>query len=221
MLKYYLVTNIFLLFCSVLSVYLVDVPLIQFMNEYGLTFYIDKYLIHRYSWISSEKFLGVLLLLFLVYLFKIFYIKKVKNGFGLFIFILTFLYLILELKVGLKFIFGRCLPHFWLKHTCSFGNGFSTFNWFQGVNHEGSFPSGHCLLITYLLSWIYYIQRSSLRIIVLFLAIVIFVLVVSEVHYLGDCLAGVSFGGLSFIFTVVVYRNLDHWRQNYQIRKKF
>jgi membrane-associated phospholipid phosphatase len=106
--------------------------------------------------------------------------------------------LMMEIKTGLKTIFGRYWTKTWINHNLSLiHDGIYGFNWWHGFGNQGSFPSGHSTYTAFCCLWLYLLLPRYKVVWFILLAIMPLGLIVLDYHYLGDCLAGVALG-LSF-----------------------
>lgn len=103
----------------------------------------------------------------------------------------------MEVKTGLKIIFGRYWTKTWINNNLSLihDNVFG-FNWWHGYGNQGCFPSGHstftafcCVLLWYLFPRLRYLWLSLMIIMPV-------CLIALDYHFLGDCLAGLGLGML-------------------------
>ncbi|MBX9598189.1 MAG: phosphatase PAP2 family protein [Burkholderiales bacterium] len=106
--------------------------------------------------------------------------------------------LMMEIKTGLKTIFGRYWTKTWINHNLSLiHDGIYGFNWWHGFGNQGSFPSGHSTYTAFCCLWLYLLLPRYKAVWLILLIIMPLGLIVLDYHYLGDCLAGVALG-LSF-----------------------
>ncbi|HTQ40206.1 MAG TPA: phosphatase PAP2 family protein [Pirellulales bacterium] len=115
------------------------------------------------------------------------------------------------LKQGLKWIFGRPCPKFWLayEHSVIENAAAYQFHWFQGGRSPyDSFPSGHATIACGLvaLMWVFWPKwRWPAGIVLLALLVC---LVTTNYHYVGDVIAGSCLGWLGGCWTA---RFLPNW----------
>ena len=103
----------------------------------------------------------------------------------------------MEVKTGLKIIFGRYWTKTWINNNLSLihDNVFG-FNWWRGYGNQGCFPSGHSTFTAFCCVWLWYLF-PRLRYLWLSLMIIMPVcLIALDYHFLGDCLAGLGLGML-------------------------
>lgn len=112
-------------------------------------------------------------------------------------------------KDQLKFIFGRTWPETWGPGIVSFlRNGAYGFHYFHGGQSFESFPSGHAAVAAAVLSvpWILF---PKLRVVSAICVIAVDIgLVVLNIHFLSDVIAG-NFVGFSMgLFTITLWRDV-------------
>jgi membrane-associated phospholipid phosphatase len=110
-------------------------------------------------------------------------------------------------KNELKFVFGRTWPETWGPGIISFvGNGAYGFHYFHYGRSFESFPSGHAAIVAAVLS-VPGIMFQRLRIIAAICIILVDIsLVMLNLHFLSDVIAG-SFVGFSIgLFTISLWR---------------
>jgi len=183
---------------SVVSILVVDRSLAIFIHQYEL----DKLLILR----NITEGMPIVSLIIVCIVLFIYYWKTANRKVTAIttpIYFYLVLRLSMEIKTGLKIIFGRYWPKTWVNNNLSLiHDGIYGFNWFHGFGNQGSFPSGHSTYMAFCTLWLI-IYYPKLRYLWLALMLVcIFSLIILDYHFLGDCLAGAGLGilcGLVFI----------------------
>lgn len=117
--------------------------------------------------------------------------------------------LTLEIKTGLKIIFGRYWPKTWINNNLSLiHDGVYGFNWLHGFGNQGSFPSGHSTYVAFSVFWLF-VYYPKLRYLWLLLGLgCVLSLITLDYHFLGDCLAGISFGTLSALCAITFWHKI-------------
>jgi membrane-associated phospholipid phosphatase len=116
-----------------------------------------------------------------------------------------------SIKNQLKFAFGRTWPDSWApKITSLVRDNVYGFNFFHGGQSFESFPSGHAAVTAAVIS-VFWMLYPRLRIAyVICISTADFGLVLLNLHFLGDVLAGTFVGISAGWFTVAVWRASRH-----------
>ncbi|MES2615258.1 MAG: phosphatase PAP2 family protein [Bdellovibrionota bacterium] len=143
---------------------------------------------------------------FLAFLFFV----RIKNNFGhriiLYIYLIILTYTAGYIKTGLKIIFGRYWPKTWLNSNLSLiNNNVFGFNWMQGYENQGSFPSGHSTFIAVTCVAMTIIYPQWIKLWVSLIVLMVASQVILDYHFLGDCFAGVALGGGCAFFGMALY----------------
>ncbi|RTL01174.1 MAG: phosphatase PAP2 family protein [Proteobacteria bacterium] len=220
--KFYMLV-IILLVLSFLSTMFLDANVFVFVNqnlsnEIDFTYRLDKSLVYRV--ITSEELLlcvaGLFSIFTLLCLFKRTFSKlTVKLIFLFVIYQLLSLCLLNYVKIFLKYIFARCVPEVCLLYNISLDLSPYGFNFFSTRNGFVSFPSGHCMILSYALMWSFYFN-SYLKILVLALFSIVFVsLILFNYHFLGDCFSGTCFGLIFGYISILIWKLIP---ENYLLK---
>ena len=123
------------------------------------------------------------------------------------------LQLTLELKTGLKIIFGRYWPTTWIAGNLSLiHDGIYGFHWWHGWGNQGGFPSGHTTYTLFCCTCLY-LTLPRLKYLWLLLALLIpSCLIILNYHFLGDCLAGIGLGSFSALLSARLWQKLARIR---------
>lgn len=115
----------------------------------------------------------------------------------------------MEIKTGLKIVFGRYWPKTWINNNLSLiHDNIFGFNWWHGHGNQGCFPSGHSTFTAFCCLWLWYLF-PSLRYLWLGVMIVMPVcLIALDYHFLGDCLAGLGLGMLCALLSYQLWQLL-------------
>lgn len=205
-LKKYFFIFISLMFVSMVFVYNFDLPISEFIFQSKIIEFDTNKLMYNYPIIVSEDFLAMIVLVLLSGFIVLLKFKRNINIYVILMYLIIGLFVTIEIKSGLKFFFGRCVPNLWLSHKCNLGAGLYPFNWSSGIDHEGSFPSGHCVIITYCLVWIDYFLPKHKILLMIFLIITVLLLVLLKFHFLGDCFAGTAIGYICAAIVIGLYK---------------
>lgn len=114
--------------------------------------------------------------------------------------------LTMEIKTGLKIIFGRYWTKTWINHNLSLihDNVFG-FNWWHGFGNQGCFPSGHSTFTAFCCLWLIYAQPRYKYLWLAILVLMPVCLIALDYHFLGDCLAGLGLGTLCALTSYLLY----------------
>lgn len=101
----------------------------------------------------------------------------------------------MEVKTGLKIIFGRYWTKTWINNNLSLihDNVFG-FNWWHGHGNQGCFPSGHSTFTAFCCVWLWYLFPRFRYLWLSLMIIMPVCLIALDYHFLGDCLAGLGLG---------------------------
>ena len=117
--------------------------------------------------------------------------------------------LTMEIKTGLKTIFGRYWTKTWINHNLSLiHDGVYGFNWWHGFGNQGCFPSGHSTYTAFCCLWLYILQPRYKALWLILLVVMPLGLIALDYHYLGDCLAGVALGLSCAVFTAILWQRI-------------
>jgi membrane-associated phospholipid phosphatase len=174
---------------ALIAILWLDKPLALWVHSAGL----DQWLVLRYV---SE---GVPVFLLVAVIGGCLVSSQLSHSYYLRLYTLVYYYaglrLTIAIKTGLKIIFGRYWPKTWLNHNLSLiSNGVYGFDWGQGFNNQGSFPSGHSSYTAYCIVVLCALLPRFTYLWLLILFILPLSLIILDYHFLGDCLAGVGLG---------------------------
>ena len=207
---------IFVCLCSLaaaLAIQFMDKPLTIYMHSSGL----DQFLLLRN--ITEGLLMPLTILTLLIALGRNFKQHKLGSIVYALYFYLA-LKLTLELKTGLKIIFGRYWPTTWTKHNLSLiHDGIYGFNWGHGFANQGSFPSGHSCYTFFCCTWLYLLLP---RLWYLWLACAILIpscLIILNYHFLGDCVAGAGLGFFCAILSMWLWQRGQQYLCDRQTRQ--
>lgn len=198
-----LVVSLLLCGLSVLSILFVDRDLALAIHNSGL----DSHL-----WLRKlTEGLPVLLLVMLVIVPLL---TKWRSGKLSALLLSAYVYLSLkltmEIKTGLKIIFGRYWTKTWINHNLSLiHDGVYGFNWWHGFGNQGGFPSGHSTYTAFCCLWLYILQPRYKTIWLILLIIMPLGLIALDYHYLGDCLAGVALGAVCALISAILWMRIS------------
>lgn len=188
---------LFLILLILSCLFFIDAPLYAFLKSTNMAENLGISMLDRgLPWIFSEKSLYLIVttcgVLVLAHGFRLYN----SRGFLLLGYLALTAYFVVSAKNFLKFIFGRCVPK-----TCQllFSGEWCTsaqFHLWHGGGAYGSFPSGHCVVLSFCLTWMSLFFPRLVSVFISLQIIVIVMLICSGYHYLGDCLAGVILGDL-------------------------
>ena len=118
--------------------------------------------------------------------------------------------LTMEIKTGLKTIFGRYWTKTWINHNLSLiHDGVYGFNWWHGFGNQGCFPSGHSTYTAFCCFWLYILQPRYKILWLILLVIMPLGLIALDYHYLGDCFTGVALGLSCGMGSVIVWAKIE------------
>ncbi len=112
------------------------------------------------------------------------------------------------IKTELKYIFGRCVPEVCFLSSNAIPINDYGFSWFNLVSGFASFPSGHCILMSYCLVWAR-VTNPSLNKLFFSIFILLFSgLTIFNFHFLGDCIAGTVIGACFAIISIFIWNQM-------------
>lgn len=212
-----------LLVLSLISILFFDAGIFAIISS---NLYYDDHVINilhnhlTYRIITSEELLLCVAGFFSVFTF-IFEFRKEFSKFNLKLLFLfaTYqsicLYLLNYIKLCLKYVFARCVPEVCLLHKLPLSFLPYGFNFFSLENGFVSFPSGHCMILSYALIWSF-CCNSYLKVFMFISFLIVFIsLVVFNYHFLGDCFAGTGFGLMFGYISMLIWKIIQ---RNYFLR---
>ncbi len=164
-----------------------------------------------YEFLTSEKLImGISFIFILIALYFGQSLKDLKNR-SLFIgYQIVIFTLVVFVKSALKIFFARCSPEFCFYPEDNWAIYFFGFSWLRFKSGFLSFPSGHCLILSYGLIWgLSIVQANKFKYLIISVFLLVFLCLVSfSYHFLGDCLIGTCIG-LSFgLLGIAVWNHL-------------
>ncbi len=186
-----------------ISILVVDRPLAILIHQNGL----DSYLQLRKITEGMPVFISVLAMLALIS----YYWRKERKllSFTAPVYFYLMLKLTMEIKTGLKIIFGRYWTKTWINNNLSLiHDNVYGFNWLHGFGNQGSFPSGHSTYVVFCAMWLSYIYPKLAYIWFLLALLCITCLIVLDYHFLGDCFAGVGLGMLCAVISLAIWQRI-------------
>lgn len=186
--KQLMLANLVLIFFTIIAVFYLDRPIALFMHSSGL----DQ--IKGFRIITEDSPILIMLFILAVILGK--KQLKLKNKLVLAAYFYLGLYLTMELKTGLKIIFGRYWPKTWFNNNLSLiHNNVFGFDFWHGSGNMGSFPSGHTTYVAFCMVWLICLLPHKRYWFLGLFTIVSISFIVLDYHFLGDCIAGLIVGG--------------------------
>ena len=194
----FLISLVFILSIVVSTLYL-DRPIALFMHSSGLDGLLQLRCITEYL-----PYIMALVAVLIIGLNKSFISWQQKLVMGIYFYLS--LVLTIWINGGLKVIFGRYWPKTWIHHNLSLiSNNVYGFNFFHGSAIIGSFPSGHSTCTAFCVIWMMtLLQKWRVGFIVIGMMVPIG-LIILDYHFLGDCLAGILFGGIFAAMSIALY----------------
>lgn len=188
---------------TIISIFYIDFDLLKVINTLYLSKIINT-ILNNMKFLESEYFLYfVVLIFFLLYLCLFGNGKITGVRWRFFVYLFFWFIFTLVIKNGLKIFFGRFVPSNFLYGICSDGCTNYGFNWFTDLPYyHGSFPSGHCVALTFCAVWLSCFINNFSFLVYLIPILIIPPLVIANYHFLSDCLAGILIGYLCGVFSV-------------------
>lgn len=209
---------------SLLSVVFLDeqifrvINLLLYSNSFDLPKFKDK--VFFYDVITSEFTLLLVSGLFIIYSFVIMFshlvIKSLKVIVMFVFYQLICLGVLNYIKMLLKYVFARCVPEVCMLNKTHYLLQYG-FSWFD--NGFASFPSGHCMVLSYAVIWSFY-YRNNVRTYLSILFSMMFVsLILLNYHFLGDCISGTAIGILIGYLSIIGWEFLLYFSRNFKNHK--
>jgi membrane-associated phospholipid phosphatase len=199
--KTLLVISLILIAFTILSIFYIDRGLALYIHNNGID---ANPVLTKITKLMPK---AVLLLIFVVILLKreILFVQKIILA----VFFYISLLLTIEIKIGLKIIFGRYWPKTWINNNLSLiTDNIYGFNFFHGFANQGSFPSGHSTYIAFCSVWLCVLYPRLLLLCLILMVIMPICLILLDYHFLGDCLAGILLGINSAALSYIIYKKL-------------
>ncbi|TXI92391.1 MAG: phosphatase PAP2 family protein [Neisseriales bacterium] len=198
-----LVIIIILWILAYASILVLDRPLAIFIHQHG----IDSYLQLRKITEGMPIFISVLAIMALI----IYYWQKQRKvlSFTAPVYFYLMLKLTMEIKTGLKIVFGRYWPKTWINNNLSLiHDNVYGFNWLHGFGNQGSFPSGHSTYVVFCAMWLSYVYPKLVYIWFLLAFFGITCLILLDYHFLGDCFAGIGLGIFCAVISLAIWQRI-------------
>lgn len=199
-LKQLILTNAVLLILTVITVLYCDRSIAFFMHNNGFDQIKELRVITEY--------LPIIVMVFIIVVILSKTSMKFRTRLVLGAYFYISLYITMEIKTGLKIIFGRYWPETWNNNLSLISNNVFGFNFWHGMGKMGSFPSGHTTYITFCAIWLIHLISSKKNWLLGVCFLVPISLTISNYHFLGDCLAGLILGMNCAILSLYAQRKI-------------
>lgn len=181
-----------------LCYYFLDRPISLWLYSHGLQ---KERLFSLVTYIPNLMVYGAIILSALLIFSKRKIYEVLGKKFSSFIIMIAFsTYLSIVFSMIFKYIFGRLGPKYWIMHNLSpSAYGFFLFHG-MGPDYR-DFPSGHSAVSFAIISVICYRYPKLTPIALMAGFLIIASLLLTQSHYLGDCIGGAFLGSLIGLFT--------------------
>lgn len=208
---------VLLFILSLFSIQFLDKPLALWIHANGW----DQQLILTYITEYSVPALSIFCILFvLAYPIRL----SLWHRFLFIGYVFLIVSLVIWIRGKLGIICGRSWPMTWPEsgvYGSLISNDQYGFHFFQSHHWRGSFPSGHCVVISticftmYLYSPVELLCQRFLSLWMLPIILMLISQVLLNYHYLGDSLAGVALGIFASYEGFKIYRHCSSWLNRY------
>lgn len=206
----FLINLILLVSATFIAVFWLDKPLFTFVNYHNLYESSGLAGIERlFPWLTTEYFILTIALIAFIICIRNYYKLQTGKMYLLLIYLITSLVLTIKLKVVMNLLFGRCSPKTVISNLCALNNGSFGFNGFSLLGGFAGFPSGHCTILAFCATWIIYAKPKISIFIWGIMLVLICSLILTNYHFLSDCLGGCTLGYICGVISIKLWGSLS------------